>query len=96
MPATPAAPVPVWEAALRPEGNNRDGINKGGMIVLLKHNGTGSMGAREAEIGGVAFERANSLHPSVSYDNQLDIEWGKAKKSVELLNELFAGAGKLQ
>lgn len=85
----------TWEIVARPEGKNNDGKNDSGMLIILKHSGPGSMGSREEEIGAVAFVRQNSLHPDTEFGEQLDTEIEKAKKAVEILSELTAGAGQL-
>lgn len=82
-----------WEVVARPEGRNDGGKNEGGMVVYLTMGGQSH--APKEEIGRVAFERANSTHPDVSYEDQLDIEIAKAKKSIDVLAELAAGAGTL-
>jgi hypothetical protein len=81
----------AWKISAKPEGRNGDGKNEGGMVVYLVAPGTAS---RE-EVGRVAFERANSLHPDVPYEDQLDIEIGKARKTIEVIEELTANAGEL-
>jgi hypothetical protein len=81
----------AWKISARPEGRNGGGKNEGGMVVYLVAPSTSG---RE-EIGRVAFERENSLHPDVPYEDQLDIEIGKARKSIEVLEELSANAGEL-
>jgi hypothetical protein len=81
----------AWTISAKPEGRNGDGKNEGGMVVYLVSPQTHS---RE-EVGRVAFERANSLHPDVPYEDQLDIEIGKARKTIEVIEELTANAGEL-
>lgn len=80
----------TWEIVARPEGKNDDDKNEGGMIVLLKN------GSAEEEVGRVAFERANSLHPDVEFDDQLDKELGKAVRSLAAIRELTSGSKELQ
>lgn len=85
-----------WQILARPEGKNpgaEEGKNEGGFVIELALVGGG--GARE-EVTRVAFERANSSHPDVSFHDQLDHEMGKAKKAIEVLEELTADAGTLQ
>lgn len=79
-----------WKISAKPEGRNGGGKNEGGMVVYLV-----SAGGRE-EVERVAFDRANSKNPDVTYEDQLDMTVGKARKSIEVLAELTAGAGELQ
>lgn len=79
-----------WEISIRPEGRNEDGKNEGGVVILLKQ------GNQEAEVGRVAFERSNSLHPEVKFEDQLQVEVGKAATVLNKIRELNEGAGQLQ
>lgn len=66
--------------------------NKGGIAIYLVK---GSDVYGKQEVGRVAFERKNSLNPRTKFETQLDKEIAKAKKAIETLNELLAGAGQL-
>lgn len=82
-----------WQIVVRPEGKNpgsEEGRNEGGMVVSLK----GSNGGME-EIQRVAWVRENSTNPRVTFAAQLDDVMAKAKKAVEVLDELTADAGTL-
>lgn len=79
-----------WKLTADPVEHSAD-KNDGGIVISLLDLKTSS----KTEIGRVGFERSASLNPYVSYEDQLDIEVAKARKSIELLNELTAGAGSL-
>jgi len=79
-----------WSVVLRPEGKNDDQLNTGGMVILV------SDGVHRTEVSRVAFIRRNGKNPDVDYETQLDHEVGKARKSVEILNEQFTESGVLQ
>lgn len=79
----------AWKISAKPEGRNGGGKNEGGMVIYLVSN------AGREEVGRVAFERNNSSHPDVTYEDQLDIEIGKAQKTIEVVEELTRSAGEL-
>lgn len=86
-----------WQILARPEGKNpgsEEGRNEGGIVIELAPV-SGSGHPRE-EVSRVAWERANSTHPEVAFEDMLSIEMEKAKHAVEMLNELTADAGVLQ
>lgn len=91
-----------WTIAVRPKGKNpgslkagekegEQGTNEGGMVIEL----VSSSGGRE-EVTRVAWVRQNSIQPELPFGEALDQEMEKAKKSIEVLNELVAGAGELR
>lgn len=80
----------AWKLSARPEGRNGGGKNEGGLVIYL----VGGNGREE--VGRVAFERQNSLHPDVEFDDQVDLEVAKAKKAIEVIEELTEQAGELQ
>lgn len=86
-----------WKIVADPQGANSAASpelaeNKGGMVIYLVEN---SDMLRKREIGRVAFERANSKYPRVPYDVQLDKTVEKARKSIQVLNDLMSEAGEL-
>jgi hypothetical protein len=93
-----------WKVLVEPEGRNpgpppegeeppkegAQGTNQGGMVVYL----TGAHGGRH-EVARVAWVRRNSKNPDTAFEEQLRAEVDKAKKAVEVMEELTAGASEL-
>jgi hypothetical protein len=98
----------TWQIIVQPEGKNGvlpsgadqpasgetvQGENQTGMVIYLTEEGTGSA---KREISRVGFVRRNTKNPKVKFDDQLEKELGKARKSRDLLNSLAENAGVLQ
>lgn len=84
----------AWRIVCKPEGHNpgsEEGRNEGGMVVYV----SAGTGGRE-EIGRVAFERANSTHPDVSYADQLSTFMEAARETIRLMEDLRGEEGVLQ
>jgi hypothetical protein len=89
----------MWKVVMRPLGNNpapnadaedgEQGRNEGGMVIYLENQSV-----RE-EVTRVAFERANSTHPDVSFRDQLAHEMQTAHDAVAALKEMLSDAGTL-
>jgi hypothetical protein len=97
----------TWQIIVQPEGKNGvlpsgadqpasgetvQGENQTGMVIYL----TEGAPARRREISRVGFVRRNTKNPKVKFDDQLEKELGKARKSRDLLNSLAENAGVLQ
>lgn len=85
----------MWRIVCKPQGHNpgsEEGRNEGGMVVYVTTTGGGG---RE-EIGRVAFERANSTHPDVSYADQLSTFMAAARETIRVMEELRDESGALQ
>lgn len=90
----PDEQVRRWKVVLKPEGKNPgtdDEKNEGGMVVQLL-DGAGNF---RQEVTRVAYARRHSRNPDADFDEQLRIEWDKAKAACDLLNEQLMGDGAL-
>jgi hypothetical protein len=67
-----------------------EGRNEGAMVVSLA-----TKNGRIEEIARVGFSRENTRNPEASYHEQLDDVVARARKSVEVLNELTGDQGAL-
>lgn len=86
-----------WELSMAPHGANpgsEEGRNEGGMVVYLI-NRTDSGVAGKEEVGRVAWERQNSTHPDVEFNDQLDAYVERARHAIRVLAELTETAGEL-
>lgn len=80
----------TWLIVAEPVGGNENDENTGGIALFLQND------MSRKEISRVAFVRRFGANPTVKFEDALQAEADKAKKSVELLNELAAKAGELQ
>lgn len=89
----------AWKVVMRPEGRNpaldpdaeegSQGRNEGGLVIYLEN-----AGVRE-EVSRVAFVRAHSTHPDLSFRDALAQEMDTAQAAVTALREWTANAGTL-
>jgi hypothetical protein len=95
----------TWQIIVQPEGKNGvlpsgadqpasgetvQGENQTGMVIYLVEGGA------RREISRVGFARRNTKNPKVKFEDQLEKELAKARKSRDLLNSLAENAGVLQ
>lgn len=83
-----------WKIIVEPiadNGASDKGKNKGGMRVLLASSTDGL----PQEVNRVAFERKNSSHPEVSFEDQLREVVGTARAAVKILTEQLTWDGEL-
>lgn len=83
-----------YRIVARPRGENKDGKNLGGIVVLLLKDGEDPSDNGQ-ELGRVAFDRSQSKNPNVDFEAQLKIEVDKAKAAITQINALFQEAGQL-
>lgn len=85
------APANPWQIAVRPEGDNQGGENKGGMVVYLYKVGSS---ARE-EVGRAAFDRDASASPEITFEQALGLLIETAKAAQDALVTWTESAGVL-
>jgi hypothetical protein len=92
----------AWRIVCEPVGNNpgskpagrskTKGRNESGIVVYLASTGHGG----KHEVQRVAFERKNSAHPDVSFEDQLERTIETARTAVAKINELLSADKELQ
>jgi len=99
-----------WKVVCEPEGRNAhlppeelpqghpsagtqvgqvQGRNSGGMVVFV------AKGSAKQEVERVAFSRANSKNPEITFSEQLKSVLDRARESVKVLNESVSDGGML-
>lgn len=82
----PDSATPRWTIVARPVGNNRDGVNKGGLVIELKHAGSGAL----EEVDRIGFDRANTTNPNLDFKARRTQVMETAREAVNALNEIVA------
>lgn len=83
-----------YKIVARPHGNNKDGKNTGGVVILIvKADQDANTGGEE--VSRVAYDRKESANPYRTFEQQLDHEVRKAKTAAVEMNKLFEAAGTL-
>lgn len=74
----------AWQVAIEPARSDEGGKNLAGLqLVLVAPSGDQW---DNVPVTRVAFARANSRHPDVPFDEQMDIELAKAQEAADVIN----------
>lgn len=99
---TAAKPAKTWVLTGKVRGKNENNRNEGGLILMIQTLDNGVATGISEEVGGIAFERSNSLNPDKDFETAVEEKKEVVAKTIEVLQELeakkaelLAGAGTL-